>query len=164
MIVPSGSSQRSVGPVHHVSIAVSDLERSERFYGEMLGLRATMRSEVGGPQNAAVVGTPLTARARIQVFDGGVRIGQIELVEWSTRDDAIESTPRSVTRPGSMILAFEVGADELSPLHARLTAEGYHCWSVPGRIDLPGFGYAIAFIVDDPDANPIELMALVRER
>jgi catechol 2,3-dioxygenase-like lactoylglutathione lyase family enzyme len=159
----TAGTRRGSGPIHHVSIAVSSLERSVHFYRDLLGLRPTMRTDVGGQQIESIVRVPSTARGRIQVLDGGVALGQIELVEWSGAGDEIASADRSVTRPGSMILSFEIAEEQLVILHARLSDAGYRCWSLPGRIELPGYGHAVAFIVEDPDANPIELMTLVRE-
>jgi catechol 2,3-dioxygenase-like lactoylglutathione lyase family enzyme len=150
-------------PLHHISVAVSDLERSTRFYGDILGLRPTLRMTLGGPQTAAIVGVPASEHARVQLLDGGTTIGQVELVEWSGNEGG-PPPDRSVTRPGAMILAFEVAGEDLLSLHARLSREGFRCRSLPARVDLPGYGYAIAFITEDPDGNPVELMTLARER
>lgn len=161
---PQGS-RLGVGPLHHLSLVVSDMERALEFYAETLGLRPTLEMEVGGPSIEEVVGVPSGARGRVQFLDGGVFIGQLELVEWlepveEEDDREVPDAPRPVTSPGATILAFEVGRNELDDLHARLVRGGYHCWSPPRALDLPGYGQATAFIVDDPDGNRVELMSL----
>src|SRR5689334_23896657 len=37
------------GFIHHVSVCVTDLERSRQFYGEVLGLRELPRPDLGFP-------------------------------------------------------------------------------------------------------------------
>lgn len=40
-----------LGPVHHVSISVTDLSRSIPFYRNVLGLRLTMQATVSDPEH-----------------------------------------------------------------------------------------------------------------
>jgi lactoylglutathione lyase len=138
----------TAGPVHHIALAVTDLERSLRFYTETLGLRATLRMQIAGADFERLLRFPPGTVGEVAFVQGPPRVGQIELIQWSLPDGAPAPAP-----------AFSV-TDPLAEWHARLTAAGAPCWSEPIDLELPGYGLIEAFIAEDPDGHVVELVRL----
>jgi len=44
--------------LHHVNIVVADIERSKKFYTEVLGMQVTIETEIEGPEFSRGVGIP----------------------------------------------------------------------------------------------------------
>jgi len=150
----------TTGPIHHVALPVADLERALGFYTETLGLRATLRMRIGGAPFERLLRLPPGTTGEVAFVQGPERIGQIELIEWSLPGGARPPEPapqgRAATSP---LLSFSV-AEPLSEWHARLTAAGARCWSLPVDVTLPGYGPIQAFLAEDPDGHLVELIAL----
>jgi catechol 2,3-dioxygenase-like lactoylglutathione lyase family enzyme len=162
-VPPTVKASRGVGPIHHTVLNVADLDRSIYFYGEMLDLHKTLESTVGGPSFEQLLRLPTGTSARICYFDGGVHLGQIELVQWSlstTDPDSTQPEGPVATDLRRSIISFQLERDELRQLHAQLTEADVVCWSEPTAIDLPSYGSILAFIAEDPDGHPIEFVAL----
>ena len=119
----------NIGSIHHVSLIVSDTERSLWFYRDLLGLREYAdRPELGFPG------------AWLQV--GG---GQIHLLELPN-PDPLEGRPVHGGRDRHLAMTV----DDLDWLAARLDAAGVaFTRSRSGRR---------ALFCRDPDANAVELV------
>jgi lactoylglutathione lyase len=137
--------------IHHVALAVRDLDRSVAFYVTDLGCRLVIRRRLeAGGYFARALGDPAAA-ASIAV----VRLGSatLELVQWDPPVTPV------------------VGGAHLCLLVARLDAElerlamhGIHPLAPAQRIEEgPNVGGRIAWI-RDPDGHRIELMELTPER
>jgi lactoylglutathione lyase len=149
------------GAVHHVVLNVGELERSLEFYAGTLGMRATLRMEIGGAPLERLLRLAPGTTGRVAYVQGPQRLGQIELIEWSLPGrpaPAPEPAP-SFTAPGPRLLSFAV-PEPLAQWHARLTAAGVTCWSEPVRLTLPDYGPIDAFIAEDPDGYLVELVRL----
>lgn len=148
------------GPLHHLALTVANLEASSRFYGELLGMRETLSMTMEGGAFCHMLRIPADSRARIRYFDGGPKVGQIELVEWQDVPPATDVPERvNVRSHASNILSF-AWDESLDELHERLVAAGVTCWTEPQILTLPGYGHIRAFIAEDPDGRPVELVKL----
>jgi catechol 2,3-dioxygenase-like lactoylglutathione lyase family enzyme len=154
---------RGVGPIHHTVLNVTDLGRSIHFYGDILELHKTLEAKVGGDRFETLLRLVPGTTARICYFDGGVRLGQIELVEWTLPENTPRSQPSSsgsATDLHQSMISFQIDPEELSSRYAKLVAANVTCWSPPTFIDLPNYGQICAFIAEDPDGHPIEFVSL----
>lgn len=147
------------GPVHHLALTVANLDASARFYGELLGMRETLNMIMEGETFCRMLRVPVGSRARIKYFDGGPKIGQIELVEWENHQAPASTQDVDVRAQGSSIISF-AWDDRIEGLHRRLVQAGVECWSAPQTLELPGFGFIHVFIGLDPDRRPIEFVHL----
>lgn len=147
------------GPIHHLALTVADLEASARFYGELLGMHETLNMTMEGETFCRMLRVPPDSRARIKYFDGGPKIGQIELVEWQDQPAPASVSQVDVQAHGANIISF-AWDESLEELHARLTTAGVACWTAPETLELPGFGFIYVFIGQDPDGRPIEFVRL----
>jgi catechol-2,3-dioxygenase len=114
----------------HVAIAVTDLEGSQRFYQEVLGLER-MHEEWGMPIVLAANGTGLA------LFD---------------RDAHPSSTPDDLEAPAVRILhiAFRLDRAGFEEARAALTGRG-------GEVRFSDHGISHSLYFDDPDGHQIEL-------
>jgi lactoylglutathione lyase len=137
--------------IHHVALAVGDLERSVVFYVSQLGCRLVVRRRLeAGGYFARALGAPAAA-ANIAV----VRLGSatLELVQW---DPPV--TP--VTGGAHLCLLVAQVGNELE----RLATYGIRPLAPAQRIEEgPNVGGRIAWI-QDPDGHRIELLELTPER
>lgn len=146
-------------PLNHVFISVSDLDRSIWFYAEMLGLDVGYRTPLNGPSMERLSRLKPGTTGRMALLRSGKsQIGQVELVQWDP--PAGQHRESNVVDYGIPLLSFEVDHDELRPMHDRLTAAGIRVWSEPQEFELENYGYATAFIAEDPDGTAVELVAL----
>jgi len=143
---------RVVG-VDHVSVTCADLDRSVRFYGEVLGLPLRGRGRADGPELSTLIGLDgvVLEWAELRLGDGQV----LELLRYV----APEGTPieQRSCDPGSGHISFEV--DAIDAIHERMRSAGFHPRSAPVTIEEPGdwFGCRCLY-VSDPDGFTIELL------
>jgi len=139
----------------HVGVCCSDLERSTRFYVEVLGFRQAFTVELGA-EVAATMEVPGRFLSRMLARDD-IRL---ELLQWLDRDATGDGTRRPMTQLGLTHLAFRVDTvDELSDVAQRA---GGAAW--PATLSrLPGAGEGGRDVelvyLTDPDGTRIELMA-----
>jgi catechol 2,3-dioxygenase-like lactoylglutathione lyase family enzyme len=146
------------GGVWHFSFTVSDLDRSIRFYRDLLGFELIHVQEQDNEYTRRLVGY---ADARLRVAQlaipgqpRGISTHDLELVHYlqprGARGDA------NICNPGAAHLA--VAVDDIHELHDRLVAAGVRFVSAPNRITagVNQGGYACYFL--DPDEIVLELL------
>lgn len=146
--------------IHHVALAVSDMERSIAFYRDILGFRKTLDMQLGSPSlNRLLRMQPGTTGRSIILQQGLSTIGEIELVQFSPAPSP--PTPaKGAGGLGAFLLSFAVRDEELDAVYQRLLEKGIACYSEPQDVELPGYGAMRAVIFEDPDGQMIELIQL----
>lgn len=139
--------------VDHVSVTVADLERSLRFYRDLLGISVLGTGIEESPSVTAVVGVE---RARFRYGDLDLGDGRIlELLQYLSP----QGTPHrpNVYDPGSGHLALRV--DDLDAMLGRLKKEGIEARSEPVELDEPAWwsGARVVYLTD-PDGVTVELV------
>ncbi|MBJ22552.1 MAG: VOC family protein [bacterium] len=142
--------------VTHVNINCSNLERSMRFYRDLVGLTPQSHTKPE-PQDGAGFGLPgkVVWDAYLLHDDRGFGGPAIDLLEWQQ--------PRPVGRPhpeanhlGFMRVCL--AAENLDALHARLIAEGSRTRSAPIEVPVLADHAVKFFCCDDPDGTCIEFV------
>ncbi len=141
--------------IHHVGVTVADLERSLRFYRDLLGLQVLHTGVDEGAWIDDVLGIDGAVIATADLDAGDGRI--IELVEYRSPRE-----PAAVTRcsqPGTLHLAVVV--DSVAGTLARIAAAGGTVVSRrPATVDLAEsswHGVTVAY-TRDPDGAIVELV------
>jgi catechol 2,3-dioxygenase-like lactoylglutathione lyase family enzyme len=128
--------------VSHVSINVSDLERSVAFYKDVFGWEQIFDSEVDSEALSALVGVP---GATGQACGGRIGDLRVELM-------CLSYTPKTPPAPGLglQVLSFEV--EDIQAAHDAFQARG-----VPVMGPLVELHGTKMFFVSDPDGQGIEI-------
>jgi catechol 2,3-dioxygenase-like lactoylglutathione lyase family enzyme len=140
--------------LHHVGVTVADLDRSLRFYRDLLGVPVRERTEESGGDLAVITGMP-DAHVRIadlELGDGRV----IELLEYVA--PAGSPLSQRTCDPGSLHIALAV--DDLDAAAARLRAADVVLRSDPVTLADAGphwTGARVVYTVD-PDGVTVELV------
>lgn len=153
------SDRVNAGEIHHLTVGVSDIERSLVFYVEGLGLRKTLDTHVSGESFERLLRLPVGSTARTVFLQGPSRVGQIELVEWSTSIEG-QTPARRAGRLGYTVVSFSLTQETFPQVYRQLKSVGALFWNEPEKTMLRGYGEIEACIVEDPDGNMIELVRL----
>ena len=115
--------------LHHTGFVVRDLEKSRRFYTEVVGLKLLDTRERVGPAIDQVVGYE---NAHLKAVDVGTGDGhKLELIQYVNPSPGARTTDeRSVI--GGSHLAFQV--DDIHATHKRLTENGATELNPPAEI------------------------------
>jgi lactoylglutathione lyase len=139
----------------HVGVCCSDLERSTRFYCEVLGFRQLFTVELG-PEVAATMEVEGRFLSRVLARDEL----RLELLQWLEPEPQGDGTRRSMRLLGLTHLAFRVESLEELWAVAERAGGGVHPQT---RSRLVGQGAsggdAELVYLTDPDGVRIELMA-----
>jgi glyoxylase I family protein len=150
----------AISEIHHVALAVSDMERSIAFYRDILGFRKTLDMPLGSPSLDRLLRMRPGTTGRSVIMQQGLSlVGEVELVQFSPAP----STPTPAKGAGGLgafLLSFAVRDEELADVYQRLLKQGIVCYSEPQVVELPKFGTMRAVIFEDPDGQMIELVQL----
>jgi catechol 2,3-dioxygenase-like lactoylglutathione lyase family enzyme len=150
-----------LGAVAHVGITVRDMEKSVRFYRDLLGLKVIGDITVEG-ENISTVTQVEGAKLRA-VYLGSVedlKAPPIELLHFI--EPASEGTPYTgLANPGITEVAFWV--KDIEETYTRLRDQGVDFYSPPQLFDLEGYGKVKALYFRDPDGITLELMQSMTE-
>lgn len=149
----------AISEIHHVAMAVRDLDRSVNWYLTALGYRATLRMNVGDPTLWRMLGLPEGTRGRSVFVQGPTRIGQIELIQWDSGLGDRSAGPQAL-RPGPFLVAVETTKPELDPAYDRVVELGEPIMTEPADAELENFGFIRSFVACDPDGTLVEFVAL----
>jgi catechol 2,3-dioxygenase-like lactoylglutathione lyase family enzyme len=142
----------------HFSFTVSDIERSIRFYRDILGLELVHRQEQANEYTRRFVGYPdahlLVAQFRIKREPVSRSGHLLELVQYVA--PLGEKVDTQTKNPGTAHLAFQV--DDVQGEHRRLKALGVRFRTEPIAIEagINKGGYTCYFL--DPDDITLEII------
>jgi catechol 2,3-dioxygenase-like lactoylglutathione lyase family enzyme len=134
----------------HVGICVSDLERSLRFYRDLLGFTPEHDLEVGGEPTDTLLRLRDVRLKAVYLVRDGVRI---ELLHFAS-PPAPPSRRRVMNEPGLTHLSFRVADLQAAVRALRDAGERVLDETV---LDFPAYQSAACFVVD-PDGQLIELV------
>jgi lactoylglutathione lyase len=148
----------SIRDVWHTSFTVSDLDRSVRFYTELLGLELRAQQEQDNAYTRRLVGHPDAHLRVAQLALPGGRSPRsdhvVELVQYLA--PAGRSLELATPNVGVAHLAFEV--DDLQPIHDRLARAGVKFVSDPVDIAEGVNRGGRTVYLRDPDGITLELV------
>ena len=124
----------------HVSLEVADLARALGFYREIFGMQIVMERELAGAEFEAVTATPGARSRLVRGLIAGNAVVQLFWHSW-----------REPNAEKRTLMSFEVR--DARRAHALLSAQGVPCRSEPVEFD-----NSWAFVTEDPDTHPIEII------
>lgn len=135
--------------VNHTGISVSDMERSLKFYRDLLELEVILDSDVGANDLLSQVVGMENARGRVVWLRAGDTM--IELWQWDYPDGRALPADYSPSDKGVTHYALEV--DDVDELCRRITAAGFHANTSPKDLGLHKTTY-----IKGPDDEIIEIL------
>jgi catechol 2,3-dioxygenase-like lactoylglutathione lyase family enzyme len=138
--------------LHHAGISVLDLDRSLRFYCDLLGMQVQAQGLFGGETLASVMNLS-GARGRSAMLRAGAQC--LELFEFGNPVPRRRRSERPVCDHGICHVCVQV--TDLQQDYERLRAAGvrFHCPPQPFGDDM------LATYARDPDGNVVELLQIV---
>ncbi len=137
----------------HVCISVADIERSLRFYRDVLGLRVIFDVELAGSGMEGATGEPGARGRMVGCLVPGSRV-TIELLGFAHRDPAATRKPVRAAY-GYSNVALTVA--DLALARRQLAAHGVDPLGEP--VEVAGVRM---FFVRDPDGTPLEIVEFPR--
>ena len=146
-----------LGALHHLGLTVADIERSIRFYRDVLGMTLIRRRpQVDSDYVALQTGYPgvVLNVASFKVTPDGLQ--SLEIVQYMNHAGLPVETAGN--RPGASHLCLTV--DDLPACHADLKAKGVRFKSEPVKITAgPNTGGLVVYFYD-PDGYMLELFQM----
>jgi len=143
----------------HTGLHVGDLERSLRFYVELLGLEVVWQRTTSEPYVQRITGC-----AGAELHQAMLRVPgsahHIELIDYRN----VRRTPQDPAPPGPGSAHVCLTVTDLERLYERLTAAGARALSEPVAVPSGPNEGALAVYVADPDGICVELVQPVAER
>ena len=136
-------------PVYnHTGQVVADLERSKRFYQEVLGFRPWYEMSPSDEASAQLLGLkpPLCMTASYLVLDGLV----LELMQFAADRATAPYRPRAMNEPG--LTHLSVSVDDVAATAKRAVEYG-------GEL-LDETDIGVALFIRDPDGQLVELLPM----
>jgi glyoxylase I family protein len=141
----------TVQRLSHIGICVSDLERSVRFYRDILGFAELSRLQIKGPEPERLLNIAGGELQAVYLQRDGTRI---ELLFYPVAGHERTDTPRPMNRLGFTHLSLRVA--DLDSIAAAIV-QGGGMNMTDTRIDNAAWGSKAVFVTD-PDGLRIELI------
>ncbi|WP_303249334.1 VOC family protein [uncultured Slackia sp.] len=143
--------------IYHIGLTVFDMERSIRFYRDVLGLRFQGEILMQGPETDAMFQRK-NCRARVAYLNGSERqdMPPVELIQFL--DDETDRQAGDLFTTSISELCFHT--EDAEETYRHLQEHGVECLSEPQTFDFTdaGFGKSKAFYFRDPDGIILEMM------
>jgi catechol 2,3-dioxygenase-like lactoylglutathione lyase family enzyme len=150
--VPHASAWR-LSRVHHIGITVADIERSVRFYRDVLGLTLLRRRSAGAAYIGEQTGYP-GARLEVASFTTHPESGiTLEIAQYVTHPGP--GLEPGTNRPGAAHLCFQV--ENIHAAYDALRRQGVTFKSAPVAISSGPNEGGFGVYISDPDSFTIEL-------
>ncbi|MDE6902173.1 MAG: VOC family protein [Lachnospiraceae bacterium] len=146
-----------LGQIYHVGLTVSDLDRSVRFYRDVLGLQYQGELLMEGRETEAMFQKE-NCKARVAYLNGSIQLNvpPVELIQFV--GEKVRQNPTDLFSTSISELCFF--AEDADEVYQKLVEQGVECLSAPQEFDFrqAGFGRSKAFYFRDPDGIVLEVM------
>ncbi len=147
----------SISGLHHGCITVSDMERSKKWYQEMIGLKVVSEFYVDMPEVSVGVGVPGTKlQGAMLQFGDGEQVSMLELLHYVSPAGKPWDPETPMNNIGCTHVAFATD-NAIDALYEELAAKGVRFLSPPQTIELDGQVVKFCYF-KDPDGVTLEFI------
>ncbi len=146
-----------ISGIHHTGIVVSDMEKSKKWYQEVLGLKLVSEFDLDSEELRRGVAVPKCRLlgAMLQWGDGE-RAEMVELLHYPTHPARPFNRDMASNELGVRHVAFAT-ENAIDDLYAEMAAKGAVFLSPPQELDLDGVKVKFCYL-KDPDGIGLELI------
>lgn len=148
--------------IYHVGLTVTDMDRSVKFYRDILGLKYQGEILMEGKETELMFRKP-DCMARVAYLNGAkdMNMPPVELIQFIGTE--IEHNSPELFRTSISELCFY--AEDADKAYRYLLEQGVECMSEPQEFDFRanGFGRSRAFYFKDPDGIILEIMQPIND-
>lgn len=146
-----------VGQIYHVGLTVTDMDRSIKFYRDVLGLHFQGEILMQGKETDLMF-QKTNCKARVAYLNGtaDIHMPPVELIQFVGTDVAQGSSDLFKTSISELCFY----TDNADKVYKHLLEHHVECLSAPQEFDFSadGFGKSKAFYFKDPDGIILEMM------
>ncbi len=144
---------------HHTSFTVSDVDASERFFVELMGMKRLGGGLYDFDYIRRTTGYPdAVLKIAVLVVENDPEAHRLELIEYVTPPG--EAVDTATSRPGAAHLAFVV--EDIEAEYQRLRSAGVKFKSAPNEVTFGTNRGAKAVYFNGPDGIALELLEPAR--
>jgi glyoxylase I family protein len=146
-----------ISGIHHGCITVSDMERSKKWYQEVLGLKLITEFYLDVPELGTGVGVPGAQLKGAMLQHGeGENVVMIELLHYVSPIGKPWDSDVPMNNIGCTHIAFTT-ENAIDDLYEELVGKGVKFYSPPQTIELEGDAVKFCYF-KDPDGITLELI------
>ena len=145
--------------IYHIGLTVTDIERSLKFYRDILGLRYQGEILMEGEETKNIFQKNCKAKVAYLISSSKLNAPSIELIQFIDIEIKKES-PKLFTTSISELCFY---TDDIDEVYQKLLNQNIECLSTPQEFNFNkyGFGKSKAFYFKDPDGIILEVIQLL---
>ena len=140
--------------LHHSTIVVADMERSLRFYRNVVGLCVVLDEELGDVAIARILGMKEVSLRIVLLKGGAQETGLVGLLSYISSGRFRPAEPSL----GCFSHALVFTVDDIEDVYTKLLDAGEKPLSNPVRVTLPGIGTVRIVTCLDPNGVLVEFV------
>lgn len=150
------SDTNKTAPVKRTTIIVRDMEKSLKFYRDLLGMDVFYDATIGNPGASELMGMEMSGLHMVVMSAEGAENGMVGLMELKDVNPPLEATEWSTTaKTGETILV--IPTENMKELYDCMVAEGYTVATPPTKMEVPNRPEIHEMMARDPDGVIVNL-------
>ena len=146
-----------ISGIHHACITVSDMERSKKWYQEVLGFKLVTEFDLDVPELGTGVGIPdAQLKGAMLQYGEGENVSMVELLHYVSPVGKPWDSETPMNNIGCTHVAFST-ENSINELYDDLVGKGVKFYSPPQSIELEGQVINFCYF-KDPDGITLEFI------
>ena len=150
------SDGNKTAPVKRTTIIVRDMEKSLKFYRDLLGMDVFYEGHIGNPGASDLMGMTISGLHMVVMSAAGADTGMVGLMELKDAEPPLKETAWSDTvKAGETILV--IPTENMKELYEGTVAQGFKVATPPTKMEVPNRPEIHEMMARDPDGVIVNL-------